>query len=101
MKRKLTRNEQYEADYTRFVNNYKWKTKDEIIRATAEIKSSNISEFKYILLGCLRVGDMSNIGGSKLAIMQDVLRKLISQDSPAKEYLNERLKIVQDALEKS
>jgi hypothetical protein len=100
MSRKLSRNEEYEQNLQRFVNNYKWKTKQEIIESTIEIKISSISEFEHRLLDCIRVRDISNYSTGMLVSMKIVLSRLIDNNSTAKDYLNERLCIVLDALEK-
>ena len=86
--------------FQRFVNNYKRKTKTEIIESTIEIKSSSISEFEHRLLDCIRVRDVSNYPIGSLVSMKSVLSRLIDEDSPAKDYLNERLRIVLDTIEK-
>ena len=99
-KRKLSRTENHEQNLQRFVNNYKWKTKEEIIASTMEIKSSDISEFESRLLDGIRDGVHKRSIGL-LASIQIVLSRLIGVDCEAKEFLTERLRIVEDAIEKN
>ena len=87
-------------NFQRFVNSYKWKTEEEIINSTAEIKSSNISRFEHILLDGLKTGDFSNHSTGRLSEIKSVLSRLYSESESAKEYLNEPLQIVSDALKK-
>lgn len=96
----MNRNEKYELDFQRFINSYKWKTKDEIISSTVEIKSSNISRFEDILLDGLRTGDFYNHSIGRLTEIKSVLSRLYSESESAKEHLNERLQIVSGALKK-
>jgi hypothetical protein len=97
---KLSRTEQYEMNFQRFVNNYKWKTKEEIISSTLKIESSSISEFERSLLNALRTDNLHNNSIGSLSQMQSVLSRLISENEQAREYLKTRLSIVQDALQK-
>jgi hypothetical protein len=97
---KLSRTEQYEMNFQRFVNNYKWKTKEEIISSTLKIESSSISEFERSLLNALRTDNLHNNSIGSLIQMQSVLSRLISENEQAREYLKTRLSIVQDALQK-
>tara|TARA_R110002012_G_C11656603_1_gene611779 strand:- start:594 stop:896 length:303 start_codon:yes stop_codon:yes gene_type:complete len=97
---KLSRTEQYEVNFQRFINNYKWKTKEEIINSTLKIESSTISEFELILLDALRVGNLDNNSIGYLSQMKSVLSRLISENEQAREYLKTRLSIVQDTLQK-
>ncbi len=99
-KRKLGRAEKDEMNLQRFVNNYRWKTEKEIRASIMEIKSSDISAFEYRLLAGIRDGDLYKSPVGSLASIQIVLSRLIGADCKAKEFLSERLRIVENALEK-
>lgn len=97
---KLSRSEQEEKNFGRFVNNYKNKNKEQIIFSLLEIKASNISEFEYRLQDAIRSGNLNNNSIGSLSQMKNILLTLISNNSPAKEYLELALTRVKLALEK-
>lgn len=97
---KLSRSEQEEKNFERFINHYKYKDKGEIISSLLEIKASSISEFEYRLQDAIRSGDLKNYSIGSLSQMKRILSTLNSNNTPAKEFLNDVLKRVELALEK-
>lgn len=97
---KLSRSEQEEKNFERFINNYKYRDKEQIIFSLLEIKASSISEFEYRLQDATRSGNLNNNSTISLSQMKKILSTLISNNSPAKEYLNLALQRVELALEK-
>ena len=96
----MNSSEKKELRIQKFTNIYKNKDYNDIVSATLNIKSSDISSYEHTLLDIVRSGISEKLSVGMLASRQIVLERLIDNNSPAKNELMEYLQKVQVLLER-
>ena len=96
----MNSSEKKELRIQKFTNIYKNKDYNDIVSATLNIKSSDISSYEHTLLDIVRSGISEKLSVVMLASRQIVLERLIDNNSPAKNELMEYLQKVQVLLER-
>jgi hypothetical protein len=96
----MNSSEKEELRIQKFTNIYKNKDYNDIISATLNIKSSDISPYEHTLLDIVMSGISEKLSVGMLVSRQIVLERLIDSNSPAKDELMEYLQKVQSLLER-
>jgi len=94
MESRLNESEKEELRLQRFVNKYKDKSMGEIVYMTLELKQSEMYSYEITLLDIIRSGISEKLSVGMLVSRQIVLERLIENNSPEKEILNEYLQKV-------